>query len=97
MIELNKNNDSNHWWVGNKRPEGVIVIAISDPYGILLNNNDHKVCGITGEACQYQENEISKTFELFVRGAGTLFLKEGTASEVAVAVGAVNQDFWHSL
>lgn len=97
LIELNKNNVFNQWWVGNKRPEGVIVITISDPYGILLNNNDHKVYGITGESCQYQENEISKTFELFVRGAGTLFLKEGTASEVAVAVGAVNQDFWHSL
>ncbi|ELY4524884.1 nuclease [Cronobacter turicensis] len=97
LIELNKNNGFNQWWVGNKRPEGIIVIAISDPYGILLNNNDHKVYGITGESCQYQENEISKTFELFVRGAGTLFLKEGTASEVAVAVGAVNQDFWHSL
>ncbi|EJQ2917570.1 nuclease, partial [Cronobacter sakazakii] len=50
-----------------------------------------------GESYQYQENEISKNFELFVRGVGTLFLKEGTASEVAVAVGAVNQDFWQSL
>ncbi|EOC0874638.1 nuclease, partial [Cronobacter sakazakii] len=76
---------------------GVILIAISDPYTILLNNNDNKVYGITEESYQYQENEISKNFELFVRGVGTLFLKEGTASEVAVAVGAVNQDFWQSL
>ncbi|EKY2032102.1 nuclease [Cronobacter sakazakii] len=97
LLELNKNNDFNHWWVGNKRPEGVILIAISDPYTILLNNNDNKDYGITGESYQYQENEISKNFELFVRGVGTLFLKEGTASEVAVAVGAVNQDFWQSL
>ncbi|EKY3230863.1 nuclease [Cronobacter malonaticus] len=97
VIELNKNNGFNKWWAGNKRPEGVIVIATSDPYGILLNNYDHKVYGITGETYQYQENEISKSFELFVRGVGTLFLKEGTASEVAVAVGAVNQDFWLSL
>nr|EKM1387366.1 nuclease [Cronobacter sakazakii] len=50
-----------------------------------------------GESYQYQGNEISKNFELFVRGVGTLFLKEGAASEVAVAVGAVNQDFWQSL
>ncbi|ELY4732570.1 nuclease, partial [Cronobacter sakazakii] len=57
----------------------------------------NKVYGITGESYQYQENEISKNFELFVRGVGTLLLKEGTASEVAVAVGAVNQDFWQSL
>ncbi|EJQ8906720.1 nuclease, partial [Cronobacter sakazakii] len=27
LLELNKNNDFNHWWVGNKRPEGVILIA----------------------------------------------------------------------
>lgn len=63
----------------------------------MPNNNDNKVYGITGESYQYQQNEISKNFELFVRGVGTLFLKEGTASEIAVAVGAVNQDFWQSL
>ncbi|ALB65088.1 SMI1/KNR4 family protein [Cronobacter dublinensis] len=97
LIELNEDDDFNHWWVGNKRPEGVILIAISDPYSILLNNNDNKVYGITGESYQYQENEISINFELFVRGVGTLFLKEGTVSEVAAAVGAVNLDFWQSL
>ncbi|ALB61136.1 FIG00924987: hypothetical protein [Cronobacter condimenti 1330] len=97
LIKLNKENDFNHWWVGHRRPEGVIVIAISDPYTILLNNNNNKIYGISGESYQFQKEEISKTFELFVRGVGSLFLKEGTVSEVAGAVGAVNQDFWQSL
>ncbi|EOW6744292.1 nuclease [Cronobacter dublinensis] len=97
LIELNKESDFNHWWLGHKRPEGVIIIAISDPYTILLNNNNGQIYGINGESYQFREGEISKSFELFVRGVGTLFLKEGTVSEVAGAVGAVTQDFWHSL
>ncbi|MEB8641882.1 nuclease [Cronobacter muytjensii] len=97
LIELNKENEFNHWWLGHRRPESVIVIAICDPYTILLNNNNNKIYGMSGESYQFEKEEISKTFELFVRGVGTLFLKEGTVSEVAGAVGAVNQDFWQSL
>ncbi|MDI7494481.1 nuclease [Cronobacter dublinensis] len=97
LIEINKENEFNHWWLGHRRPESVIVIAISDPYTILLNNNNNKIYGISGESYQFEKEEISKTFELFVRGVGTLFLKEGSVSQVAGAVGAVNEDFWHSL
>ncbi|EOT1172835.1 nuclease [Cronobacter dublinensis] len=97
LIEINKENEFNHWWLGYRRPESVIVIAISDPYTILLNNDNNKIYGISGESYQFEKEEISKSFELFVRGVGTLFLKEGSVSEVAGAVGAVNEDFWHSL
>ena len=97
LIEINKENEFNHWWLGHRRPESVIVIAISDPYTILLNNDNNKIYGISGESYQFEKEEISKSFELFVRGVGTLFLKEGSVSEVAGAVGAVNEDFWHSL
>ncbi|EMA8656530.1 SMI1/KNR4 family protein [Cronobacter dublinensis] len=97
LIELNKESEFNHWWLGHRRPESVILIAISDPYTILLNNNNNKIYGISGESYQFEKEEISKNFELFVRGVGTLFLKEGSVSEVAGAVGGVNEDFWHSL
>ncbi|MGG7670780.1 SMI1/KNR4 family protein [Yersinia sp. J1] len=94
IIALNDKDNFSHWWVGNTRPRGVIVIALSDPYAILLNTNDCKIYAITSEERASDREPIAIDFNKFIRGVGSVFLKACSRNEIEILVGSKNSEFW---
>ncbi|CNH96767.1 Uncharacterised protein [Yersinia aldovae] len=94
IIALNDEDNFSHWWVGNSRPQGVIVIALSDPYAILLNTIDCKIYAITSEEKIIDQKPIALGFNTFFRGVGSVFLKACSRDEIESLVGSKNSDFW---
>lgn len=98
LIAANEPGDFSQWWTGDARPEGIIVIAQTDPYTILLNTLDGAVYSMTSESTMDDFERIAASFSLFIRGLGTAFLKVGTADEIQKAVGAqVGSSFWREM
>ncbi|MDL2186599.1 SMI1/KNR4 family protein [Pseudomonas sp. ChxA] len=97
LIDINTDNEFRRWWTGNSRPADTIAIATSDPYTILLNTENGKIFAITSESNMSDWQTIACNFEMFARGVGTVFLKQGKPSEVVTAVNAENSKFWHEL
>ena len=96
IVRIN-NDDFNHWWVGEHRPNDVICIAISDPYTILLNVRNGKVYAITSEQSMDEQEPIANNFELFIRGVGSHFLKSCLPSEIIKLTGSTNISFWNNI
>lgn len=94
VIDLNDEDNFSHWWSGKSRPDGIIVIALSDPYAILLNTIDCKVYAITSEKKESDKEPIADSFDSFFCGVGSIFLKHCSHNEVEKLVGAKNSDFW---
>ncbi|SQI38856.1 Uncharacterised protein [Leminorella richardii] len=98
LVEANQDNDFNTWWVGDRRPEGIVVIALTDPYTILLNTYDGAVYAMTSESSVDDFERIASNFSLFVCGVGTAFLCAGTEEQIQKAVGAqMNSSFWREM
>ncbi|SCC12963.1 hypothetical protein GA0061071_106175 [Kosakonia oryzendophytica] len=97
VIALNQSEAFNRWWPGVSRPEGIIVIALSDPYTLLLNTLNQRVYAITSEPTAADDDPVADSFALFIRGVGSLFLQAAHPQEVASAVGAVNLAFWQEI
>ncbi|WP_312689872.1 nuclease [Kosakonia sp.] len=97
VIALNQGDAFNRWWPGVRRPEGIIVIALSDPYTLLLNTLDQRVYAMTSEPTAADDGPVADSFALFIRGVGSLFLQAASPQEVAGAVGAVNLAFWQEI
>ena len=97
LIQINNGDDINHWWSESTRPAELILIAISDPYSIIINTVDSKLYAISSEPNEMDLRPISDSFELFFRALGTLFLKCGNPDGIVVYTGAKNQNFWHVI
>ncbi|MFG0756341.1 SMI1/KNR4 family protein [Pseudomonas sp. TYF_14] len=97
LIEINTDDDFSRWWTEKSRPTNTIAIATSDPYTILLNTENGKIFAITSESKISDCKAIACNFEMFARGVGTIFLKQGTPSEVISAVHAESGEFWQEL
>lgn len=96
IVRINSD-EFNHWWIGEHRPDGVICIAISDPYTILLNTHDGKVYAITSEQTMDGWESIADNFELFIRGVGSYFLKACPLTEIIKSTGAIDISFWNNI
>lgn len=96
IVRINSD-EFNHWWIGEHRPDGVICIAISDPYTILLNSHDGKVYAITSEQGMDGWESIANDFELFIRGVGSLFLKACLPPMVTKLTGSTDSLFWSNI
>ncbi|QJP75930.1 SMI1/KNR4 family protein [Enterobacter cloacae] len=96
IISIN-NDEFNHWWIGKHRPDGVICVAISDRYTILLNNHDGKVYALTSEHTMDGWESIADSFELFIRGVGSHVLKTYSISEIIKLTGASDTAFWKDI
>lgn len=94
ITALNDEGNFSHWWVGNNKPKGVIVIALSDPYAILLNTVDCKIYAITSEEKTIDREPVAVDFNTFIRGVGSVFLKACSRNEIESLVGSKNSDFW---
>lgn len=97
LIKINTDNEFSRWWTGQSRPANTIAIATSDPYTILLDTENGEIFAITSESKISDFKNIACNFELFARGVGTIFLKQGTPSEIISAVHAENGEFWEEL
>lgn len=97
LFEANKNDVFDRWWIGNERPKGILYFAGSDPYSFLLNTIDGCVYSMTSESSMDDFKLIARSFDLFIRGVGTAFLKEGTAHEIEKEVGSMDEHFWKEI
>jgi len=93
------------WWSGFKRPKGVIMIANSDPYAIILDTNTvHIFAFMHGEEHMVM-HLIATRFDLFILGVGTAMLNrkydhsnDVLAQDIAREVGAESNDkFWQFI
>lgn len=96
IVSIN-NDEFNHWWIGKHRPDSVICVAISDPYTILLNTHDGKVYAITSEQTMDGWESIADSFELFIRGVGSHFLKACPLTVIIKSTGANDISFWNGI
>ncbi|CRL65556.1 hypothetical protein [Proteus vulgaris] len=65
LFMLNSPNEFTQWWTGNKRPENMIVIALSDPYTLLLNTQTGNVFAMTSETPMDSFEHIAANFFVF--------------------------------
>jgi hypothetical protein len=93
------------WWGGGERPDSLILIAYTEAYSLLMDLNNSAVEGGLKAEGWGDRKRISLTFELLVRGAGTLHLLRDDAddlqnlgNEVALACGADRANtFWQEV
>jgi hypothetical protein len=94
------------WWGTGARPQHHVLIAYSDPYGILLHTDTARVGAFDHESAWHlSEMIVARDFEAFVRGIGTVFIerakgvdKARLGDETARAVdGSSGRSFWIHL
>ena len=98
IVKINQPSELGCWWSGSRRPEGIIVIALSDPYTILLNTLDRQIYTMTSESEMDKFELVAINFNSFIRGIGSIFLNAASASEIEIKVGAGRQSkFWQVI
>ncbi|OCG00769.1 SMI1/KNR4 family protein [Gilliamella sp. wkB112] len=92
------------WWGKGERPNNKIVIAISDPYTIMLDTEKESISAFSSEINWNDAKIISSDFILFFRGIGTIFLQRNNtdntkiiANNVSKAVNSKDINFWLKL
>lgn len=94
------------WWSAETRPTGLMLVADSDPYAIVLHTLKGQVSAfVHGETVPLGLFVIASDFDLFVRGLATAMLNrvpngenERLAQLIAAAVGVdQNNPFWKWL
>lgn len=105
LVDTNQNDLQNDlaWWSGANRPEGLVMIANSDPFAIVLDTTSAKVLAFSHGSDSANKNfTIAEGFDHFVRGVGTAMLErnpdggnEDLARNIASSVGVdKNNRFW---
>ncbi|HGY1115960.1 TPA: nuclease [Providencia rettgeri] len=97
LVSINSRDNVNKWWAGENRPAEFIVIAISDPYTILLNVNTEEIFSMTSESSMDDFEQIASDFLLFFRGLGTLFINKESPKNIAQLVSSQTIEFWDEL
>jgi hypothetical protein len=93
------------WWSQGIRPKDRILVAATDGYIILLNTADGGVAAYLRSEDWSANRRIADTFELLVRGAGTVYFgrqetddQRALGKEVAMLCGAdTSSRFWQDL
>ncbi|MER1720770.1 nuclease, partial [Proteus terrae] len=85
------------WWIGDKRPENIIVIALSDPYTILLNTQTGNVFAMTSESSMDSFEHIAVNFCVFFRAVATLFLTDISPERIIELTSSQTTSFWYQL
>lgn len=97
LKELNTENELNQWWGAGERPADLLVIAYSDPYTLCLNTTSGAIYAVTAASDLSDLSAIAKSFDLFFRGAASVFLGAIPAADAGVAANGKDDDFWQSL
>lgn len=101
VIEWNTNT---RWWGIGQRPAELLMIAISDPFALLLNTRTGGVLAMDTERSWQDAPIIATSFCTFFRGIGTVMLSRNAtvdhvelARAVSVIVGSGDVAFWQFL
>lgn len=97
LFMLNGFNEFTQWWIGDKRPENIIVIALSDPYTILLNTLTGNIFAMTSESSMDSFEHIAVNFFAFFRAVATLFLTDISPDRIIDLTSSQTTSFWHQL
>ncbi|WP_109850332.1 nuclease [Proteus sp. CA142267] len=97
LLMLNSPNEFTQWWIGDKRPENIIVIALSDPYTILLNTQTGNVFAMTSESSMDSFEHIAANFFVFFSAVTTLFLTDISPDRIIKLTSSQTTSFWHQL
>lgn len=97
IVDINTVDSINKWWVGKNRPIEFIVIAMSDPYTILLNVNTGEIFSMSSESSIDDFEKIASDFILFFRGIGTLFITKKSVMTIVKLVLSGTTEFWDEL
>jgi len=88
----------------SSRPSELLVIAGSDPHLILLNLKDGSVLALDNELDWEGARPVARTFELFMRGLGTMAeararraAPPSLAKTIAADVGVPDSPYWLTL
>lgn len=102
--ELFQLNTQVNWWRGEQRPEGLLMVANSDPFAILLDLKTGAVLAMDAEIGYEKSVRIARNFRDFLLGIGTLMLmrnvsndRQDLARTVSSDVGSVDLEFWLGL
>lgn len=97
LFMLNSPNEFAQWWIGDKRPENMIVIALSDPYTILLNTQTGDIFAMTSESSMDSFEHIAANFSVFFSAVATLFLTDISPDRVIELTSSQTTLFWYQL
>lgn len=97
LFMLNSPNEFTQWWIGDERPENVIVIALSDPYTLLLNTQTGNVFVMTSESSMDSFEHIAVNFFAFFRAVATLFLTDISPDRIIELTSSKTTSFWYQL
>lgn len=97
LFMLNSPNGFEQWWIGNKRPENMMVIALSDPYTLLLNTQTGNVFAMTSESSMDSFEHIAMNFFVFFRAVATLFLTDISLDKIIELTSSQTTSFWYQL
>jgi hypothetical protein len=104
LIRLNTAGDGAvPWWGKSERPRGVLLVATSDEYAILLNTMSGEISALKYGTPIGNEFVVARSLNFFLRGAGTIFVQRESArskadlgEQVAVeANGNSGSRFWN--
>jgi hypothetical protein len=97
-------NTSIVWWGVGPRPKNFLMIANSDPYSVLLALDTGAVWVMDKESDYEQATCVANSFELYLRGVGTVMLQRGEFSNkdqlagmVLMSVGGLGLGYWEYL
>jgi hypothetical protein len=102
LIENNTNRKEYYWWGNGERPPDYIEIAGTDGYVIFLDRATENICAFLRDEDFGKAEQIAQDFELFVRGAATIYCAIELPQEridfiekIKRAVGCVSAtEFW---
>lgn len=104
LMELVELNEPVKWWGNGPRPAGMMMIANSDPFSIILNTSTGAVLGFRHEEGWKSARVLARDFSSFFRGLGTAMRrrlavadKGDLARQISHEVSAEFQEFWVQL
>ncbi len=105
LIEKNVGTQEYPWWGKGEQPNNKIKIAGTDAYAILLDIDTGAVLAFLRDEDWHKNEQIAQNFELFVRGAITIYCEEDSiqdkvdyANKIKNAVGCTSATkFWKDL
>ncbi|MBI6527605.1 nuclease [Proteus vulgaris] len=97
LFMLNSPNEFTQWWTGDYRPENMIVIALSDPYTILLNTQTGDIFAMTSGSPTDSFEHIAANFFVFFSAVATLFLTDISPDRIIKLTSSQTTSFWYQL
>ena len=103
LTEMNNSANDHPWWGHGQRIRGIVMIANSDRFAILLDTRSEEILALEhGSGISSGAFKVADSFDLFIQGLGTAFFErlpnggnENLAKGIAATVcGNPVHPFW---